>query len=46
VGDYSVSAIVHVVVARVALHEGRQSDARAALTRTHRLRPVLDHGFP
>ena len=45
-GDYSVSAIVHVVVARVALHEGRQADARAALTRAHRLRPVLDHGFP
>jgi LuxR family transcriptional regulator, maltose regulon positive regulatory protein len=45
-GDYSVSAIVHVVVARVALHEGRQADARAALTRAHRLRPLLDHGFP
>ena len=43
---YAGSAIVHVVVARLALHEGRQSDARAALTRTHRLRPVLDHGFP
>jgi LuxR family transcriptional regulator, maltose regulon positive regulatory protein len=45
-GDYSVSAIVHVVVARIALHEGRQADARAALTRAHRLRPMLDHGFP
>ncbi|HSO55050.1 MAG TPA: LuxR C-terminal-related transcriptional regulator, partial [Actinomycetes bacterium] len=45
-GDYSVSAIVHVVVARVALHEGRQADARAALTRAHRLRSVLDHGSP
>jgi LuxR family maltose regulon positive regulatory protein len=45
-GDYSVNAIVHVVVARGALHEGRQSDARAALTRAHRLRPVLDHGLP
>jgi LuxR family transcriptional regulator, maltose regulon positive regulatory protein len=43
---YAGSAIVHVLVARVVLHEGRQSDARAALTRTHRLRPVLDHGFP
>jgi LuxR family maltose regulon positive regulatory protein len=44
--DYSVSAIVHVAVARVALHEGRRSDARAALTRAHRLRPLLDHGLP
>jgi LuxR family transcriptional regulator, maltose regulon positive regulatory protein len=43
---YAVSAIVHVAVARVALHEGRQADARAALTRAHRLRPVLDHGLP
>ena len=45
-GDYSASALVHVAVARVALHEGRQADARAALTRAHRLRPLLDHSFP
>ena len=45
-GHYVASAIVHVAVARVALHEGRQSDARAALTRAHRLRPLLDHGIP
>jgi LuxR family transcriptional regulator, maltose regulon positive regulatory protein len=45
-GDYGTSAIAHVVVARVALHEGRQTDARAALTRAHRLRPLLDHGLP
>jgi LuxR family transcriptional regulator, maltose regulon positive regulatory protein len=45
-GDYGTSAIVHVVVARVAVHEGRHADARAALTRAHRLRPLLDHGFP
>jgi LuxR family transcriptional regulator, maltose regulon positive regulatory protein len=44
--DYAASAIVHVAVARVALHEGRQSDAHAALTRAHRLRPLLDHGLP
>jgi LuxR family maltose regulon positive regulatory protein len=43
---YAGSSIVHVAVARVALHEGRQSDARAALTRAHRLRPLLDHGLP
>ena len=45
-GDYSTSAIAHVAAARVALHDGRQADARAALTRAHRLRPLLDHSFP
>jgi LuxR family maltose regulon positive regulatory protein len=43
---YAASALVHAVVARVALHEGRQSDARAALTRAHRLRPLLGYGLP
>ena len=45
-GDYSTSAIAHVATARVALHEARHDDARAALTRAHRLRPLLDHGLP
>jgi len=45
-GDYSSSAIVHMATARVALHEARPEDARAALTRAHRLRPLLDHGIP
>ena len=45
-GDYSPTAIVHAASARVALHEGRQDDARAALARAHRLRPQLDHGIP
>jgi LuxR family maltose regulon positive regulatory protein len=45
-GDYSTSAIAHVATARVALHDGRHADARAALTRAHRLRPLLDHGVP
>jgi LuxR family maltose regulon positive regulatory protein len=45
-GDYSTSAIAHVATARVALHEARAEDARAALTCTHRLRPLLDHGLP
>jgi LuxR family maltose regulon positive regulatory protein len=45
-GDYSASAIAHVATARVALHEARPEDARAALTRAHRLRPLLDHGIP
>jgi LuxR family transcriptional regulator, maltose regulon positive regulatory protein len=35
-----------VVSARIALHGGRQDDARAALARAHRLRPLLDHGLP
>jgi LuxR family maltose regulon positive regulatory protein len=45
-GDYSTSALVHVTTARVALHESRTEDARAALSRAHRLRPLLDHGVP
>ena len=45
-GDYASSAIVHVATARVALHEGRHDEARAALARAHRLRPLLDHGLP
>ena len=45
-GDYSTSAIAHVATARIALHEARQDDARAALARAHRLRPLLDHGIP
>jgi LuxR family transcriptional regulator, maltose regulon positive regulatory protein len=44
--DYSTSALAHVATARVALHEGRQEDARAALTAAHRLRPLLDYGIP
>ena len=45
-GDLSSSAIAHAASARVALHEARPEDARAALTRAHRLRPQLDHGLP
>jgi LuxR family maltose regulon positive regulatory protein len=45
-GDYSTSAFVHATTARVALHESRTDDARAALSRAHRLRPLLDHGVP
>jgi LuxR family maltose regulon positive regulatory protein len=44
--DYSTSALVHVATARVALHEGREEDARAVLTAAHRLRPLLDYGIP
>ena len=45
-GGYSTSAVVHAAAARVALHEARPDDARAALARAHRLRPMLDHGIP
>jgi LuxR family transcriptional regulator, maltose regulon positive regulatory protein len=45
-GDYASSAIAHVATARVAVHEARPEDARAAITRAHRLRPLLDHGIP
>ncbi len=45
-GDYSTSALPRVLSARIALHEGRREDARAALARAHRLRPLLDHGLP
>ena len=31
---------------RVALHEASNEDARAAITRAHRQRPLLDHGLP
>ncbi len=46
VGDYSSSALASAATARVALHEGRHEDARAALTQAHRLRPQLDHAIP
>jgi len=45
-GDYSTSAFVHATTARIALHESRVEDARVALSRAHRLRPLLDHGVP
>ena len=45
-GDYSTSALAHVATARIALHEARREDARAALTRAHRLRPLLDDALP
>ena len=44
--EYSTSAIAHVATARVAVHEGRHDDARAAMTAAHRLRPLLDYGLP
>jgi LuxR family maltose regulon positive regulatory protein len=44
--EYASSGLAYVATARVALHEGRQDDARAAVTAAHRLRPKLDYGLP
>jgi LuxR family maltose regulon positive regulatory protein len=44
--EYASSGLAYVGTARVALHEGRQDDARAAMTAAHRLRPKLDYGLP
>jgi LuxR family maltose regulon positive regulatory protein len=45
-GHYPASAIVHAATARLAVHEARNADARAALARAHRVWPLLDHGVP
>jgi LuxR family maltose regulon positive regulatory protein len=45
-GGYASSALAHVATARVAVHEVRHDQARGALARAHRLRPLLDHGLP
>jgi LuxR family transcriptional regulator, maltose regulon positive regulatory protein len=45
-GTYSSSALAHVATTRVAIHQGRQEDARAEMSQAHRLRPLLDHGIP
>ena len=45
-GDAGPSALAFAAAARVAAHEARHDDARAALARAHRLRPLLDHGLP
>ena len=44
--DYSTTALIYVATARVAIHEGRHEDARAAIAGAHRLRPLLDYGIP
>jgi LuxR family transcriptional regulator, maltose regulon positive regulatory protein len=44
--DFAPSAVGHVATARVAVHEARHADARAALARARRLRPLLDEGLP
>ena len=43
---YGLVAIAHVAVARVAVHRHRHAEARAAMTRAHRLRPLMDHALP
>lgn len=44
--DYASSALAYAAKARVALHEANGEEARAALARAHRLRPLLDRGVP
>ena len=43
---HPTSGIAHAATARVAVHETRPEDARAALARAHRLWPLLDHRLP
>ena len=43
---YALTALAHVAAARVALHRGQHGEARAAITRAHRLRPLMDHCLP
>jgi LuxR family maltose regulon positive regulatory protein len=43
---YLAAAIVDVAVARVALHGRRHADARDAMGRAHRLRPLLSEAMP
>jgi LuxR family maltose regulon positive regulatory protein len=43
---YPPNAIMYAAAARVALHEGDQSRARAELTQAQRLRPDLNHALP
>jgi LuxR family maltose regulon positive regulatory protein len=44
--DYPPLTIVHAVAARIALHQGDRSRARAELTRAQRLRPALTYALP
>jgi LuxR family maltose regulon positive regulatory protein len=43
---YVLAALVHVAAARVALFRHQHVEARAAMKRAHRLRPLLDHSLP
>ena len=45
-GHYALAAIAHVAVARVAIFRHQHGEARAAMTRAHRLRTLLDHSLP
>jgi LuxR family transcriptional regulator, maltose regulon positive regulatory protein len=44
--DYIMSALVHGVAARTALHRGDPAGARERLARPARLRPLLTHAIP
>ena len=43
---YLASGLARAAAARVALHDGRMTDAREAVARLHRVRPLLSHGMP
>jgi LuxR family maltose regulon positive regulatory protein len=44
--DYIVSGLAFAATARVAIHHGDVSQAREDVARIHRVRPLLNHGFP
>ena len=46
VEHYALSALGYAAGIRVAMHQHRHAEARATMTRVHRLRPLLDHGLP
>jgi LuxR family maltose regulon positive regulatory protein len=45
-GHYAPAALMHVAMARVAVFRRQHAEARTAMTRAHRLRPLLDHSLP
>jgi LuxR family maltose regulon positive regulatory protein len=44
--DYLVSGLALAAAARVAIHHGDVTQAREDVARIHRVRPLLNHGFP
>ena len=44
--DYIVSGLAFAATARIAIHHGDVKQAREDVARIHRVRPLLNHGFP
>jgi LuxR family transcriptional regulator, maltose regulon positive regulatory protein len=44
--DYIVSGLALAATARIAIHHGDVKQAREDVARIHRVRPLLNHGFP